>query len=153
MLRKPVLLFIVVLMTVLLASCASSSEGNPEPVSKSVKGSDDSPFVKQFLDAGASIQVNDGFISLKKDLHLPTNVTLVLNTGEIWNLNLNGHTIFRDKGDDKPAIVIEKGSLAVVTGRSEKYQGGIHSSDGPCFQVKKGGILDVQAGTDRKSVV
>ena len=144
--RKPLVLVLVVLIAVLLASCASS-KGNSESVTKAVKGTEDSPFVKQFLDAGASIQVNEGFISLKKDLHLPTNTTLVLNTGEIWNLNLNGHTIFRDKGDDKPAIVLEKGSLAVVTGRSEKYQGGIHSSDGVCILVKKGATLDIQAGT------
>ena len=144
--RKPVVFIFVVLLIVFLVSCASS-KGGPEPAAKAVKGSDDSPFVKQFLDAGASIQVNDGFISLKKDLHLPSDATLVLNTGEIWNLNLNGHTIFRDKGDDKPAIILEKGSMAVVTGRSEKYQGGVHSSDGLCFVVNKGATLDIQAGT------
>ena len=144
--RKPFVFVLVVLASVLLASCASSGRDS-EPVAKAVKGTEESPFVKQFVDAGASIQVNEGFISLKKDFHLPSSATLVLNTGEIWNLNLNGHTIFRDKGDSKPAIVIEKGSLAIVTGRSEKYQGGVHSSDGICIQVKKGGTLDIQAGT------
>ena len=120
MLRKPVVIVSIVLIAIIMASCASSSGGDVQPLKKAEKGADDSPFVKQFMDAGASIQVNDGFISLKKDLHLPVGTTLVLNTGEIWNLNLNGHTIFREKGDDKPAIVIENGSMAVVTGRSEK---------------------------------
>ena len=136
-----------VLLTAVLVSCASSSGKSPEPANVPVKGADDSPFVKQFLDAGASVQVNDGFISLKRDLHLPSGVSLVLDTNEIWDLNLNGHTIFKDKGDSEPAIIIERGIIAVVTGRPEKYQGGIYSSDGLCVKVKEGGTLDVQAGT------
>ena len=144
--RKPLLFILAILIAVLLASCAST-EKKPDVVQTAVKGTEDSLFVKQFLDAGASIQVNEGFISLKKDLHLPAGKKLVLNTGEIWNLNLNGHTIFRDKGDTEPAIVIERGSMAIVTGRPEKYQGGIYSADGLCIRVQRGATLDVQAGT------
>ena len=144
--RIPVLVAVLMLTAVLLASCASSGKTN-EPAAKTVIGTEDSPFVKQFLDAGASIQVNDGFISLKRDLHLPAGTTLVLDTGETWKLNLNGHTVFRDKGDDTPAVIVSRGTLFVVTGRAEKYQGGIFSSDGLCIRVEKGGALDVQAGT------
>ncbi len=147
--RKPVLVAVIVLLAFLLASCASSGGGDrPEPVPKAVQGTEDSPFVKQFLNAGASVQIDKGaFISLKKDLHLPKGSSLVLDTGESWNLNLNGHTIFQEKGESKPAIEIKNGTLTVVTGRAEKHQGGVYSSDNLCFMVQKGGALDIQAGT------
>ena len=145
--RKPVLVAAVILIAVLLASCASIGKTN-ESAEKAVQGTGDSPFVKQFLDAGASIEVDEnGFIHLKKDLHLPSGTTLVLETGETWKLNLNGHTIFKDKGDGKPAVSIRKGTLYVVTGRPEKYQGGIYSTDGLCIKVEKGGAMNIQAGT------
>lgn len=146
--RKTVLAVAVAMIAVLLVSCASSGGGGTEPMTKAVQGTADSPFVKQFQSSGASIQVDQGgFISLKKDLHLPKGTSLVLETGEIWNLNLNGHTIFQEKGESKPAIEIRSGSLAVVTGRTDKNQGGVYSSDNLCFKVLEGGTLDIQAGT------
>ena len=145
--RKPVLAAVMILIAVLLASCAST-EKTTEPVKKAVPGTADSTFLKQFEDAGASVQFDEGgYISLKRDLHLPAGSALVLDTWEIWKLNLNGHTIFRDKGDDTPAIIVRSGSLFVVTGRDEKYQGGIYSTDGLCIKVEKDGILNIQAGT------
>ena len=142
-----ILLICAVLSSVMLVSCAGTAEATDAVVQKSGKGSGESPFVKQFLDAGASVQVDEGFISLKQDLHLPEGKSLVLNTGETWNLNLNGHTIFQSNGGGKPAIVIENGSLTVVTGKADKYQGGVYCTDGLCFMVRKGGTLDIQAGT------
>ena len=134
-----------VVLAAVLASCATS--GKPEVVDVEKAWAEGKSLVKQFEDAGASIQVDKNFISLKKDLHLPAGITLVLNTGETWNINLNGHTIFKEKGDASPAIVVEHGTLTIVTGRPEKYQGGVYSSDGSCIRVRKGAVLDVQAGT------
>ena len=145
--RIPAVMLCIVMIIALLASCASTAQDQTPAASKSGKGSADSPFVKQFLDAGASIQIDEGFISLRQDLHLKEGSSLVLDTGEIWNLNLNGHTIFQNKGNGKPAIVIASGSLAIVTGKPEKYQGGIFCADGLCVKVQKGGTLDIQAGT------
>ena len=148
--RIPAVLLCVLLIAFLLASCASTGTTGQEQkpaAAKSGKGSADSPFVKQFLDAGASIQIDEGFISLRQDLHLKEGTSLVLDTGEIWNLNLNGHTIFQNKSGGKPAIIIASGSLAIVTGKPERYQGGVFSADGLCIKVQKGGTLDVQAGT------
>ena len=139
-------MIIAVLLAAVLVSCAGTS-GKPEVVDVEQAWAAGKSLAKQFEDAGASIQVDKNMISLKRDVHLPSGTTLVLNTGESWNLNLNGHTIFREKGDSEPAIVVERGSLAVVTGRPEKYQGGIYSADGPCVRVRKGATLDVQAGT------
>lgn len=145
--RTTALIAVLVLAAVLLVSCASTEKA-PEPVKKAENGTADSPFLKQFLDAGASVQFDEGgYISLKRDLHLPADASLVLDTGEVWKLNLNGHTIFRDKGDDKPAVIVRSGTLFVVTGRPEKYQGGIYSTDGLCIKVEKDGILNLQAGT------
>ena len=147
--RTPAVLLCALLIAFLLASCASTGTAQEQkPVaSKSGKGSADSPFVKQFLDAGASVQIDEGFISLKQDLHLKEGASLVLDTGEIWNLNLNGHTIFQNKSLGKPAIVIASGSLAIVTGKADRYQGGVFCADGLCIRVQKGGSLDIQAGT------
>lgn len=145
--RIPILVAVVVLLAVLLVACASSGK-TTESVKTYKMGTEDSPFLKQFLDAGALVQFDQGaFISLKKDLHLPEGTSLVLDTGEQWNLNLNGHTIYRDKGDDDPAIIVRSGSLFVVTYRPEKYNGGIESNDGLCIKVEKDGVLNIQAGT------
>ena len=129
--RIPAVLLCVLLIAFLLASCASTGTAQEQKpaAAKSGKGSADSPFVKQFLDAGASIQIDEGFISLRQDLHLKEGASLVLDTGEIWNLNLNGHTIFQNKSGGKPAIVIASGSLAVVTGKADRYQGGVFCAD------------------------
>ena len=137
-------MIVAVLLTAVLASCAS---GKPEVVDVEKEWAAGKSLVKQFEDAGASIQVDNNYISLKRDVHLPSGTTLVMKTGESWNLNLNGHTIFKEKGDSDPAIMVECGTLTIVTGRPEKYQGGVYSSDGPCIRVKKGAVLDVQAGT------
>ena len=142
-----IVLLLAVISLMMVVSCAGTAEATEAVVQKSGKGTAESPFVKQFLDAGASVQIDEGFISLKQDFHIPEGKSLVLNTGETWNLNLNGHTIFQSKGGGKPAIVIESGSLAVVTGKSDKYQGGVFCADGLCFRVQKGGKLDIQAGT------
>ena len=139
-------LTVAVLLATVLSSCAGTS-GKPEVVDVEQEWASGKSLVRQFEDAGASIQVDNNFISLKRDVHLPAGTTLVLSSGESWNLNLNGHTIFKEKGDTSSAILIERGSLAVVTGRPEKYQGGIYSADGPCVRVRKGATLDVQAGT------
>ena len=142
-----ILLLCAVLSAMMMVSCAVTAEATGAVVQKYVKGSGESPFVKQFLDLGASVQIDEGFISLKQDFHLPEGKSLVLNTGETWNLNLNGHTIFQSNGGGKPAVVIESGSLTVVTGKTDKYQGGVFCADGLCFMVRKGGTLDLQAGT------
>ena len=138
-------MIVAVLLTSVLASCATSDKSKVVDVEKEWAAG--KSLVKQFEDAGASVQVDNNFISLKRDVHLPAGTTLVLNNGESWNLNLNGHTIFKEKGDTSPAIMVERGTLTIVTGRPEKYQGGVYSSDGPCIRVKKGAVLDVQAGT------
>ncbi|MBQ3830830.1 MAG: hypothetical protein II813_07960, partial [Spirochaetales bacterium] len=77
-----VLLFVI--LTVVLAGCASTgSESSGEGGS----------FLDQFGDLASQIQVDGNIISLKKDIHLPSGKVLVLDSGETWNLNLNGHTI------------------------------------------------------------
>ena len=138
-------MIVAVLLASVLASCATSDKSKVVDVEQAWAAG--KSLVKQFEDAGASVQVDNNFISLKRDVHLPAGTTLVLNNGESWNLNLNGHTIFKEKGDTSPAIMVERGTLTIVTGRPEKYQGGVYSSDGPCIRVKKGAVLDVQAGT------
>ena len=107
-------MIVAVLLTAVLASCAS---GKPEVVDVEKEWAAGKSLVKQFEDAGASIQVDNNYISLKRDVHLPSGTTLVLKTGESWNLNLNGHTIFKEKGDSDPAIMVERGTLTIVTGR------------------------------------
>lgn len=129
---------LLVILTVVLAGCASTG---------SESSGEEGSFLDQFGDLASQIQVDGNIISLKKDIHLPSGKVLVLDSGETWNLNLNGHTIMQDRSEGKPIIEIVKGTLSIVNGDSSKYHGGLFSSDGPCVRVGKGGSLIVNAGT------
>ncbi|MBP5162708.1 MAG: hypothetical protein ILP16_07010 [Spirochaetales bacterium] len=136
--RRLSVITILAILTVVLAGCASTGAGG---------SSGGRTFVDQFAGLESQIQVDGNIISLKKDIHLPAGKTLVLDSGETWNLNLNGHTIMQDRSEGRPVIEIVKGTLSIVNGDSSKYHGGIISSDGPCLRVGKGASLIVNAGT------
>ena len=137
--KRVFILLMLVMMVFFLAGCASSGGSGT-----SAKGSS---FPEQFIALGGQIQVDGNIVSLKKDIHMPAGKSIVLDSDEIWNLNLNGHTIMQDKSDGNPIIELKKGTMAIVNGDSKKYHGGLISSDGLCVRVGKGASLVVQAGT------
>ncbi len=142
-------LFVAGILCLLLASCASpKTEVASEPaVVEWLQGSDSSAFVKQFNDMGIPVQVKDGKVALRTDVELPEGNSIVLDTGERWILNLNGHTIRQMKSKGSAMIVVENGSLAILNGNPDIYKGGLASLDGRCVHVKTNSELIVQAGT------
>ena len=137
--KRVIGILLLVMMVFVLAGCASSGGSKGSPRS--------SAFPDQFTELGGQIQVDGNIVSLRKDFHLPVGKSIVLDSNESWNLNLNGHTIMQDKSDGNPIIELKKGTLAIVNGDSNKYHGGLISSDGLCVRVDKGASLVVQAGT------
>lgn len=130
-------LVLAVAMVFSMVSCASS---------KAVPGRDDSPFAEQFASFGATVRVKDGNLALQTDVILPPGASIVLDTNEIWVLNLNGHSIIQKACDGAPAIDIVSGTLGVVNGNANANLGGI-ACDGVCILVRSGSALQIDAGT------
>ncbi|MCQ2413119.1 MAG: hypothetical protein MJ057_09235 [Sphaerochaetaceae bacterium] len=120
-----------------LVSCATSKAKDPE----------DDAFVKQFKDLGAFYALREGNIALQSDVVLPAGSSIVLNSNEVWVINLNGHSIRQTLSNGKPAVEVLKGTLGIVNGVEEKSHGGIYCEDGVAVLVKKGATLQVDNGT------
>lgn len=126
-------------MVVSFVSCATGS--------KEVVGLEDSHFVQQFRTFGTYISVREGNIALQSDVYLTPGASIVLDTNEIWVLNLNGHSIYQNESQGAPAVDVVKGTLGIVNGSEDKDLCGIVCADGTAILIEKGASVQIDNGT------
>lgn len=101
------------------------------------------------MDFGDSVTISKGTITLQDDLQLGWDQSIVLDTGEVWNIDFNGWAIRSLGYEGEAAIKILSGGI-VFSGSSYEddygYQGGVVVEDGLCILVGSQGAAQIKSG-------
>lgn len=140
--------FVSVLMAALCAVflCSCMTSGGL----RGTRPSMDSEFAAALkMDFGDSVAISNGTVTLQDDLQLGWDKSIVLDTGEVWEIDFNGWTIRSLGYEGEAAIKILSGGI-VFSGSSDDddygYQGGVLSEDGLCLLVGSQGAVQIKSG-------